>query len=97
MPPLPPDFGRQLVALIREHSQLQAEVRTLASILEYVEKEGHLPEEGWLATLKPMRETPACRNISEQSERLLLQIEQAADVREVEQILSTIPPSKYIN
>jgi hypothetical protein len=92
-----PKLGRTLVALMREHLRLQADLRSLAAILAYAETENHLPSEGWLATLKVMRQTPEYRTISEQYEPLFLSAEQAADLAECQQLLATMPKSQFPN
>jgi hypothetical protein len=92
-----PKFNRTLVAMMREHLRLQADVRSLASILIYAETENHLPTEGWLATLKGLRQTPEYRSISEQYEPLFLSAEQAADLAECQQLLATMPKSEFPN
>ena len=92
-----PNRGRNLIALIREYARLEAEVKSLASVLNYVETEGHLPIEGWLATLKDMRETPQYRTISERYEPLLLHAEQTVDLAEVESLLEKLPTARILN
>jgi hypothetical protein len=92
-----PNRGRNLIALIREYSRLEAEAKSLASILRYVEAEGHLPTEGWLASLEEMRKTPEYRSISEQYEPLLLRAEQAADLAEVESLLEKMPAARTLH
>ena len=92
-----PEQSRKFIELLREHMVLQAEVRSLASILTYVETQGHLPIEGWLATLKEMRQTPEYRKISEQYEPLFARVEQAADVTEALQLIETMPSAQILN
>lgn len=58
MAPMNPEFPRKLVELMRHYQKLQADNRALASILEYVQSEGHLPVEGWVAVLKELRQKP---------------------------------------
>lgn len=92
-----PEQSRKFIELLREHMMLRAEVRSLASILTYVETQGHLPIEDWLATLKEMRQTPEYRNISEQYESLFARVEQAADVNEAVRLLETMPSAQIPN
>jgi hypothetical protein len=77
-----PIRGLNLIGLIRDYCRLEAEVQALASILKYVESQGHLPEGGWLATLEEMRTTPEYRSVSEQYEPLLRRAERSADLAE---------------
>lgn len=90
MAPMNPEFPRKLVELMRDYQRLQADNRALASILEYVRSEGHLPAEGWLAALKELRQKSAYRTISEQYELLFRAVEDAADVEECERLLQTM-------
>ncbi len=92
-----PEKLRKLLQLLRAYTQLQAEYSSLASILTYVETQGHLPTEGWLATLKEMRLTPEYRRISEQYESLFLRAEQSLDVNEAEQLIATMPSAQILN
>ena len=92
-----PEQSRKFIELLRENMMLRAEVWSLASILTYVETQGHLPIEGWLATLKEMRRTPEYRNISEQYESLFARVEQAADVNEAVRLLETMPSAQIPN
>ena len=94
---LKPEFGRQLAALMRDYLRLQADARSLASILTYVDTQHELPVGGWLATLKAMRETPEYRKIAEQYEPQFRAVEDAADVEECQQLLATMPPTQYPN
>jgi hypothetical protein len=90
-------FARAFVNVLRELSRLQADNRSLASILQYVETQGHLPVEGWLATLKAMRETPQYKTISEEHEEMFRRVEEFADIRELQELLAKLPPTKYEN
>ena len=76
---------------------MQAEVRSLAAILEYVRTQGELPPEGWLESLKAMRQTPQYRSIAEQYEPLFRAVEDAADVEQCERLLQTMPPTQIPN
>ena len=91
-----PKVIREFIKLVREHFHLQAEVKTLAAILEtavYV----HQPPIDWLEALKLARETEAYRNISEQYAPLLAQLEQSADANELDRLIGTIPPTDFLN
>jgi hypothetical protein len=91
-----PKAIREFIKLIREHFPLQAEVRTLASILEtavYLNQ----PPIGWLNMLKLVRKTPDYRSISEQYAPLLAQFEESADANELARLISTIPPTQPFN
>jgi hypothetical protein len=92
-----PDKLRKLLELLRDYSRLQAEVQSLAAILKYVEDQGCLPSDGWLASLKAMRETPQYRSIAEQHEPLFLRAEQSLDVNEVEHLLETMPLTRTVH
>ncbi len=86
-----PDKLRKLLELLRDYCRLAAEVRSLGSILRYVDTQGCLPPEGWVTSLEAMRLTPEYRSISEQYEPLFLRAEQSLDVTEVEHLLATMP------
>jgi len=91
-----PKVIREFIKLVREHSRLQAEVKTLAAILEtsvYV----HEPPIDWLEALKLARETEAYRNISEKYDSLLVQLEKTADLNQLDRLISTIPPTEFLN
>jgi hypothetical protein len=96
MPLLPPEFGRQFAALLREHLRLQADIRSLASMLKHAEA-SEVPPYGWLDALKALRETPAYRSISEQYEPQFHAIEDAADGEECLKLLATMPPTRLPN
>ena len=89
--------SRKLIELLRAYMVLQAENRSLAAILEYVETQGHLPAGGWAASLEAMRDLPEYQNISEQYESLFRRVEQATDVTEAEHLLETIPITRIPN
>jgi hypothetical protein len=91
-----PKVIREFTKLVREHLRLQAEVKTLAAILDtavYV----HQPPIDWLEALKLARETEAYRNISEQYDSLLVQLEKSADLNQLDRLISTIPPTEFLN
>jgi hypothetical protein len=87
---------REFIKLIREHFRLQAEVQTLAAILETA-VHVHEPPNGWLEALKLARETEAYRNISEQYASLVVQLEKSADANDLDRLMDTIPPTDFLN
>jgi len=95
MKKMTPKQVREFVPLIREYFRLQAEVRSLAAILEGA-VQGHQPPWGWREALKQLRLTDCYRNISEQYALELAHIEQAADEHELRRVLDTLPPTSPI-
>ena len=94
--PMNPEFPRKLVALMREHLRLQADLRTLASILTVAEMQERPPYE-WLEALKLMREQPEYQNIAQEHEQLFRSVENAADVEECQRLLETMPSTQFPN
>lgn len=90
-----PNQIREFVPLIREYFRLQAEVRSLAAILEGA-AQGHQPPWAWREALKQLRLTESYRNISEQYALELARIEQVADERELRRVMEALPPSRPI-
>ena len=86
-----PKQVREIVPLIREYFRLQAEVRSLAAILEGA-VQGHQPPWAWREALKPLRLTQSYRNISEQYALELAHIEQVADEHELRRVMEALPP-----
>jgi hypothetical protein len=84
------------VKLIREFFRLQAEVRTLAAILQTAEQLDQPPIK-WLEALKQARTHPNYRNISEQYAPLLDHIEQSAQANELDRLIKSIPPTQFLN
>jgi hypothetical protein len=93
---LNPEQSRKFVELVRDYLLLQAEVRSLASILLAAEKANIAPV-GWLEDLKVLRQTPEYRSIAEQSEPLFARILAAADEKEVDQLLQSTPKARIPN
>lgn len=91
-----PDQARNVVKIVREQLRLQADLRSLASILTYAESSNQPPHD-WLQALKLTRETPEYRRIADELEPLLVRIETAADEKEVELLLASIPPTQFPN
>jgi hypothetical protein len=87
-----PEQIREMGKLIREHFRLQAEIRSLAAILEGAEQVRQ-PPWGWRQALKQLRLTESYRKISEQYAQQLTHIEQAADENELRRLIDTIPPT----
>jgi len=88
-----PERIRETARLIREHLRLQAEVRSLAAILESAEQVRQ-PPWAWRDALKQLRRTESYRNISEQYAQQLARIEEAADENELSRVIGTIPPPR---
>jgi len=86
---------REFVPLIREYFRLQAEVRSLAAILEG-SAQVRQPAWGWREALKQLRLTESYRNISEQYALELAHIEQVADEHELRRVIEALPPTRPI-
>jgi len=93
---LTPAQTRELVRLLREFMRLQAEVRTLASILEAAVRINQ-PPVGWLDLLKEARKSQEYRSISEQYEAEFSRIEQNADETALYELSRTMPSTKILN
>lgn len=91
-----PKTTREFVKLIREFFRLQAEVRSLAALLQTAELMDQPPIK-WLDALKQMRTLQEYRNISEQYAPLLAHIEQFAEATELDQLIKSIPPTEFLN
>ena len=91
-----PKTTREFVKLIREHFRLEAEVKTLAAILETAVFLNQ-PPIGWLNALKVARLQQDYRNISEQFGPQLVQLDAAVDWNELIRVLGNIPPSQFLN
>jgi hypothetical protein len=87
---------REFVKLIREHFRLQAEVRTLAALLETAVQLNQ-PPFGWLDALKLARKQPDYRSISEQFEPQLAEVERSLEESELGRVLEKIPPIQFLN
>jgi hypothetical protein len=97
MPSLNAEFGRKLAILFRHYQQMQAENLALRSMLDYAESEGHLPVEGWRATLDSLLRKDTCRSIVERFESEIAELESAPDVQVALRLLVTLHPSPYKN
>ena len=95
-PHLTPELMRVFAQLLRDRFQLEADVASLASILEGAVLMDQ-PPFGWLEALKQMRETVEYRNTSEQYAQQLAQVEKIADAVEWENFLKSIPPTHFLN
>jgi hypothetical protein len=91
-----PEQTREIIKLVREHFRLQAEVRTLAAILEVAERLDQAPFK-WLDALKQARQTPGYRTISEQFEPQLAEVERSLEDTELGLMLEKIPPTQFLN
>jgi hypothetical protein len=91
-----PEQTREILKLVREHFRLQAEVRTLAAMLEVAERLDQAPFK-WLDALKQARETQGYRSISEQFEPQLVAIEHSLEENELAHLLGSIPPAEFLN
>ena len=82
------------------HFRLQAEVRALAAILEPAVTLKQPPYD-WLEALKLARKQREYRNVSEQFEPQIAQLEQAPEAKEaagnLDDFLSSIPPAEFLN
>jgi hypothetical protein len=96
MSTLAPEFGRQLVSLLRDYLRQQADIRSLSSILTHAETSEAVPY-GWLEALKLLRETPEYIQIAAEHEAAFLAVEERADQLEIEQLLATMPATRYPN
>jgi hypothetical protein len=88
---------KECTKLLRAHFQLQAEVKTLASIIQIFVQVNEPPPANWLDLLRAARETPAYRSISEQFAPQLAQLEAVADWSELNRLLGAIPPAQFVN
>jgi hypothetical protein len=93
---IPSEFPRKLATLIREYTTQLADVHTLRAMLTVAEQ-GLASVDQWEDALEQARQTPEYRNISEQYEPLLLRLEHMADIREVENLLATMPQARKSN
>ena len=87
---------RAFTKVIREHFKLRAEVVTLAAMLEIAEQLNQ-PPIGWLKALKLARTKQEYRNISEQFEPQLAELERSAGATELDRLLNSIPPAEFLN
>jgi hypothetical protein len=87
---------RVLVKLIREHFRLQADVRLLGALLETALATDQ-PPHGWQEALRQGRLQPEYRSISEQYAPQLAHVEQTLDMKELEKLIATIPPTRFVN
>jgi hypothetical protein len=85
-----------LIKLVREHFKLQADVQTLAAMLETSVNLGR-PPVGWLKALKLARQEPNYRNISEQFETQLVELERSLDESELARLVDSIPQTDFPN
>jgi len=88
--------AHKLVQLAREHFRLLAEIKSLAAILETAERLNQAPIK-WLDALKLLRTQPEYRNISEQFEPQLAEVERSAEAIELGRLLDSIPPAQFLN
>lgn len=91
-----PESTQAFVKLIREFFRLQADVRTLAAILQAAEQLDQPPIK-WLEALRLARLQPDYRSISEQYAPLLAHIEQSAEANELDRLIKSIPPTQFLN
>jgi hypothetical protein len=68
----------------------------LSSILIHAEASEVAPY-GWLEALKLLRETPEYMQIAAGHEAAFLAVEERADQIEIEQLLATMPATRYPN
>ena len=87
--------SHKLVELLRENMRLRAEIEALVNILDVTEMTGQLPAD-WRSDLKERRQTGPYRNISEQYEPLLKEIEESGDEVNWDKILLSIPAAQLV-
>src|SRR5713226_9355864 len=80
-------FTKEFTKLLREYFRLQAEVKTLAGIIQTFVHLNEPPPMNWLELLKLARETQDYRNISEQYTQVLARLESVADASELARLL----------
>lgn len=91
-----PEQTHEFVKLIREHFRLRADINTLAAILETAVRLNR-PPFGWLEALKLARTKHEYRNISEQFEPQLAEVERSLEEAELDRLLDSIPPTQFLN
>jgi hypothetical protein len=87
---------KALVALLREHMKLKAEISALSAILTDAKISGECPSD-WLENLQELRQSPEYRATAEQLEPQVLEIEQRADdvalIESLKELLTGKPPN----
>jgi len=93
---LNPEQTRKLIELMKDYDVLQAELTSLAAMLQNCETKMLVPV-GWLDNLKEIRKSQQYQNIAQRHSALIARIENAADLTEVEQLLQTNPSAQIPN
>jgi hypothetical protein len=91
-----PKQTREFVKLIREQSRLQADIRLLAAILQTCTALNQPPLD-WQEKLRLGRLTPEYRNICQQYEPQLAELERSLDASELDRLLDSIQPADFLN
>jgi hypothetical protein len=90
-------FTKEFTKMVRDYLRIQAEAMALELIIRSsVVTKDPIPEL-WLEALNHIRTTPKYRNIAEQLDPQLAQLDAASDWSELVRVLGTIPPPTFVN